>query len=251
MEMMQMEIEYYSFSRLSTYQKCPRAFEYRYIDDAEPGFESTIEQLVGSCVHKAIELASLNAGSPLGDILKWYQDAWDDADPYDAEVVRDDMDVDDYFEEGKEFLDYFYYDIYGEGDGTTLALEKHFTIELGDGSTYKGVIDRVARMDDGTVLLIDYKTGKRVPDPDEDLQLQSYALFGLAEYDDSWVDICYVDLRKQRRLTTTVFASDKKRIDDALTDIILDIETDSCFEAKPSRLCRWCSYKNSCPDAEG
>ena len=63
-------------------------------------------------------------------------------------------------------------------DAEVLAVEQRFRFEL-DATTLTGFIDRIDRLPDGQLRLIDYKTSKRAMKKDEaeqDLQLALYAL---------------------------------------------------------------------------
>ena len=63
-------------------------------------------------------------------------------------------------------------------DAEVLAVEQRFRFEL-DASTLTGYIDRIDRLPDGQLRLIDYKTSKKAMKQDEaeqDLQLALYAL---------------------------------------------------------------------------
>ncbi len=69
-----MNLEYWSYSRLTKFDKCPLAFKYQYIDEYEQEFDSTIEQYMGKCVHAAIEYAYKNPSSiNLANLLSQYR----------------------------------------------------------------------------------------------------------------------------------------------------------------------------------
>jgi len=242
-------LKYYSHSRLSKYEQCPKAFEYHYIENIKPDFENTIEQYLGKCIHEAIEKAYLNPKSSLEDIIEYFYDAWQNDDLDQAVIIRSNTDTVDYYQTGEELIDLFYNNIYGKKDGTTIELEKKFKIKLSNGYTYTGIIDRIARMQGGRLRIIDFKTGKRVPDPVNDLQIRSYALHALQKYKKKKVEVCYIDLRNGRRLISNVSDSDCIRIDKILTDKIRIIEDETYFATKRSPLCSWCSYNQTCSQA--
>jgi len=45
----------YSHSKLSTFEKCPLKFKFRYIDKIIPEIQKSIESHLGSSVHDALE----------------------------------------------------------------------------------------------------------------------------------------------------------------------------------------------------
>lgn len=245
-----MSSDYYSYSRISTYQKCPRAYAYQYVNEDEPDFENTAEQYMGSCIHKAISMAYLKKASYLVEVIGFYQDIWEDDEWGKIEIVKKDRDLDDYYEEGLELVEKFYRTFYSQNDGTTVAIEHDFEIDLRNGSKYRGVIDRIARINTRTLRIIDFKSGKRVPDPSRDLQLRSYSLYALPKYQESKVEICFTDIRGGQEKMATVTGRDLKIIETELITVIDQIEKDSYFQPKPSGLCSWCNYNRTCPDSD-
>lgn len=49
----------YSYSRISTYENCPRRFKYHYVDKIE-SYEDVEAFILGRAVHKGIELNSVD-----------------------------------------------------------------------------------------------------------------------------------------------------------------------------------------------
>jgi putative RecB family exonuclease len=220
---------------------------YRYIDKKAPDFENTIEQLMGTCVHKAIELAYGSESTTADQILCSYDEAWSAGNPHEAHIVRSGVTADDYYTSGRDMVEHFHDAVYGQRDGETLALEKKFSITLTDGSKYRGVIDRIARMSAGVVQLIDFKTGKTVPNPKKDLQLRSYALYGLEAYHEDNIEICYMDLRGHEEPAAAIGKSARAGIEGILIDQIREVSQATSFHPNVSGLCGWCSYKYQCP----
>jgi len=57
-----------------------------------------------------------------------------------------------------------------------LMVEKKFSIDLGDGITLIGYIDRVDKNPDGSLRIVDYKTSKKTYKVDKNIQLDLYAI---------------------------------------------------------------------------
>jgi DNA helicase-2/ATP-dependent DNA helicase PcrA len=84
----------------------------------------------------------------------------------------------DFLEKGKLYLSGFLKEGFNPKI-KTIALEQPFTVPLGKNLKIGGRLDRVDDIGDGTIEIIDYKTGATIPsqrDVDKNLQLSFYAL---------------------------------------------------------------------------
>jgi len=45
----------YSFSQIQVFKKCPRKYQYQYIDKIEKEFEASADTVLGNSVHEALE----------------------------------------------------------------------------------------------------------------------------------------------------------------------------------------------------
>jgi DNA helicase-2/ATP-dependent DNA helicase PcrA len=168
-----------SHSQLQAYRECPLryAFERVYripVDDTRGLFE------FGHAIHAAFEAFAIArrdaraAGNPDPDYdtLKSAFDAvWRPRAYQDAQAARH------YRERAEPALRRFF-ERELRRDAEALAFEVPFAVELGDGVRFTGVIDRIDRHRDGSIEIIDYKTGRPRTQRavDEDDQLTSYAL---------------------------------------------------------------------------
>jgi len=156
------------------------------------------------------------------------------------------MSIADYYYEGLGFIKYFYEHIFQKGDGETIFIEHDFKIKLYDGSNFIGIIDRISKHNEGLLRVTDYKTGKRIPNPGDDIQLLSYALYIFREHDVSEVEVCFESLRK-RSSPKALIAKDKIQLfEKKLGDYISKIEGNRYFDPNPGVLCSWCEYQHLC-----
>jgi len=248
--------EVYSHSRLSSFERCPRKFQYRYLWKI-PAESESIEGFVGKRVHEVLErlhrVAESTGVPTLPRVLWRFQQMF--AEAYDAQrvrIAREGTPLDFYRAFGEQCLANYYHDHYPFDRDETLALEEHVAFELGDANyAVQGFVDRIARTRDGAIEIQDYKTSKRMPsqaEVDVDRQLALYQI-GLRERFGAQqpVRLVWRYLRQRRTLVST---RSPEQLDElvAQTRALIDrIRSETIFEARPSALCRWCEYREGCP----
>ncbi len=252
----------YSHSRLSSYEKCPLQFHYRYIQHI-PADSESIEAFMGKRVHEVIERVHLAVAKgnvpPLDQVHKRFQALWDkEYDEQRIRIVRSENPPEFYRESGIRCLNHFYRRDYPFDRDETLAVEERvqFSLDVEDRYRMNGIIDRVVRARDGAIEIHDYKTGRRVPSQsalDRDRQLALYQI-GLGER--------FVSESKEIRLVWDYLLNNTIRIstrsetqlqelrDDTIR-LIDQIEDATEFPARPSALCGWCEYRSRCPVGGG
>ena len=145
-----------SYSALNSFQACPRHYRHRYIDHL-PTRPNPSRQM-GSTMHRILAAA----GGDIGDILI------EDDDHLDG-------DLQSALADQPELLDRFGKSRWGQRPATHVELEFNLAI---NNHVVRGSIDRVDRLEDGTLEIVDFKTGKYRPHQElrADLQLPIYAL---------------------------------------------------------------------------
>ena len=142
-------------------------------------------------------------------------------------------------------------------DAEVLAVEKRFRFEL-DTSTLTGYIDRIDRLPDGRLRLIDYKTSKNAMKKDEaeqDLQLALYALACREVPELSALgDVSELVYMYPRHLAHGHAARREQTVTPELrgTDAAADPRPRRAivaeqFEFSPDADCTWCEFKRICP----
>jgi ATP-dependent DNA helicase UvrD/PcrA len=135
------------------------------------------------------------------------------------------------------------------GSVDVVAAELSFTFPLG-GRKITGRIDRVDRISDNVVRVIDYKTGApKTPRYAEDsLQLSIYAM-GARSLGFVPQELEFLNLQNNEHMTTTRTAAHlekaRQRIEDAASGMAA-----GRFPAKPGQHCQWCDYRRLCPATE-
>jgi RecB family exonuclease len=247
---MSIDITGFSFSSISTFKSCPRAFKYKYIKKLPEAF-NTIEAFMGGCVHETLEWAynqrQLGYEPTLQMALEQYNGTWNSGISENIKVISEDKTRGDYFSQGRECIAYFLNHVFPHDKSTTLYLELKFEIPLNEEILYRGVIDRISKGVEGTLRVTDYKTGK-VEHPLENLQLPSYAMYIFRNNIDLEIELCFEDLREQR---TVVVPYNRKEVKKVREELLKEIEqirntAEDDFITRPSILCLWCGYNTIC-----
>ncbi len=156
---------------------------------------------------------------------------------------------------------YFELEVAAGKVGHVLAVERRFAVPVGD-VTLSGRIDRIDRLDDGGLRLLDYKSSKSAmaaKDAEEDLQLALYAV--ACALDDELHalgdvrEIVYLYPRHiargelaRRSQTVTPDLVDRTR--DRVTGLVSEIRAER-FDFSPEADCRFCQFKSLCPRHDG
>jgi DNA helicase-2/ATP-dependent DNA helicase PcrA len=131
-----------------------------------------------------------------------------------------------------------------------LHTEQSFEIRVGPTSVV-GRIDRIDRRPDGSVAIVDYKTGKArdQENADESLQLSLYAIAAQEKWGYTVGALIFYNLQENVAVTTTrtepQLLGARSRVAAAAQGI-----ADGLFKAKPGMHCNFCAYRSLCPEKE-
>jgi len=131
-----------------------------------------------------------------------------------------------------------------------LNTEEPFEIKIGE-TTVVGRIDRIDRLEDGTVAIIDYKTGKArdQESADQSLQLSLYAIAAKEKWGYKVGALIFHNLEENVPVMTL-------RSETQLLDARVCVEeaakgiAEGKFDAKPGQHCFFCAYRTLCPQKE-
>ena len=232
-----------SHSSISLYSECPQKYKFKYIDKVPEKPRHFFS--FGQSVHSALEFfygVKTPEAPSLEDLLKKYREVWVSAG------YKDESQEVEYFEEGRRILARFH-DKHAKTFHVPFFVEYAFDFEV-DGVPVTGRIDRVDKLSDGRLSILDYKTGKQLKTGrlDTDAQLTMYQLACEKGLGTEVGELVFYHLptlkehRAERRPATLV--------DELKSKIVLTAESivKEKFEPKPmDSVCKWCDYKPICP----
>lgn len=252
--------ETFSYSKLDQYRTCPRQYKFKYVERVSVRKEETVEAKVGQILHSQLrwlyDLVWQGKIPTREDTLIGYDEQWQKAAVSSLIVGSHHMTAEEYIKEGRVMLGKYYDENHPFDDGDTLALEKglRFTLDVERDISLRGKIDRLARLDDGTVEITDYKTSKRMhtqPDLERDLQLSLYTLAVRSNWPDfTKVSVRLVYLRQGVTLRATITPETLEEKHHETLQLIREIhlaKKRDDFPTKEGPLCNWCAYKEICP----
>ena len=180
----------------------------------------------------------------LDELLAFYDQSWIDDWYLDGKQKAD------YYKTGKDILRAFYN---SEKDNWTIpvAMEGWFKIKVGEYLVH-GRIDRIDKLPDGTLEIIDYKTGKSktsVEGEDKDqLLIYQIAVNQLPEYNREGKAgrLTYFYLNDNTKVSFLGTDKEIDKLKDKMITTISEIKSGN-FQATPSpQVCKSCDFRNIC-----
>ncbi len=236
----------FSFSQLKVFETCPRQYEFAHILKIPGKGSHTFSY--GKSIHTAMQ--------------RFYEGLQRGEEPTPERLVQllEDNWVNAYYqsrahaqarkEEAKESLRR-YFERVQPTLHAPLFIEKGFNLKIGP-YAFKGYIDRVDQADDGTVTIVDYKTGKpptKQSDVDENLQLSLYALAvrDVLNLQPGRLALEFVDVGERWETERTPEELDAFR--EHVLETMAEMET-SNFAPTPGFQCKFCDFQNICDAAQ-
>lgn len=246
----------FSHSALSTFKNCPRQYEYAYIlkiptpPSGAASFGSSLH-ITLDAFYKLVnqsKQASLfeeyQEDLSLERLLsifeeKWILSGYDSIEHMKALKKR-----------GRDILANFYEHFKNEIPRIEF-LEKSFKLKIGQ-YTISGRMDRADRLPDGTLEVIDYKSGKSrsQKEVDNDEQLMIYALATQACFDKPASKLTLYFLDDDLKVTTTPDSKKLEKMKEGIIKAANEVNQSS-FPPDPSKFkCGFCPFNKICDAAE-
>ncbi len=245
------QVRRFSFSQLATYDVCPLAYRYKYVD-RQPEFLETEAMFLGKRLHEALSflyglqvdtiVSEAEAQAFLVGRLLETLPASSPSSQRQALLMR-----------AENVLRYHYLQVYRHDDTQTQAIEKAFVLRLAPNLSLVGVIDRVTLAPSGTYEIIDYKASARkhtsrprIPDL---LQLATYGSAIVLEYKLPAVRASRHMVPTAEQESIIVNRTDLPRVRGALRRWIERCSRDHEYAARPGRHCASCQFNPICRSA--
>ena len=246
----------YSHSRLSTFEKCPLQFRYRYIDRIRRDVQG-IEAFMGNQVHGVLEFLYRELGEgrcpSAGQLVTRFNEGWDESFSDRIHIVKKEFSAGHYRAIGERCIANYYKSYHPFDQDVTVGLEVRVQLPLDLESRYQvqGYIDRLAKVGEGIYAIHDYKTSSRLPSDlalRRDRQLSFYEMGVRRRYPDArevrlvWHYLAFDQTFDSRRTEAELDEHRRRTI-----KLIDTIEAATEHPPKESALCRWCDYRDICP----
>jgi RecB family exonuclease len=243
-----MEIEYLSYSRVSTFLNCAKQLQF-YLESKKD--DKLYDVLVtdpgpkdlGSALHDTLEAfftfgvdrrTEVNLVDCYKKSSKLYNLSWSD------------------FEDGTEILKDWYKRSADQLPANIVALEQNFSVDIGDGVRVVGVWDRVEKSG-GTYIITDYKSGRMPVEKysvEKSLQLGMYNLAARMVYPDAKKVITVYDFLRWNRTSSEMDSKTLDNMRNYLKSIHRRIVETKVPRATVSSSCKWCEYRFKCKEFE-
>lgn len=178
-------------------------------------------------------------------LMEIYNECWQD------DWFASATDKERYYKDGQKLLARFYAEIKVKPP-EVLSLELPFTLKIGE-SVFKGKIDRIDKKPDGTVEIIDYKTGasKNIKNIEKD-QLLIYQIAalevlypqGLIPGKPSALTFYYVEDGSKVSFLGT--EEEINKFKEKVKNTVKELQTSSFAPTPSPQKCRFCDFKDIC-----
>ncbi|MBN1325433.1 UvrD-helicase domain-containing protein [Candidatus Falkowbacteria bacterium] len=258
--------ERFSYSQLTAFGKCPYQYKlgfiikvpvfgrgtFSYGKSIHETLEEFFKRIFEKLENKQTDLFGSSDKKPrsikISDLIKFdelkkiFQAKWKD-EWYASKDQRE-----KYFKKAGESLKVFY-DQIKDNPCQTEAVEKVFNLKVKD-FTIIGVIDRIDRLSDGSIVLIDYKTGEakeeKTISAENKMQLLIYQIAAEQVMKEKVNKLIFYYIDNNSTLEFLGEEKDKERIKQEIIRRIEAIRS-SDFAATPSEYtCSWCDFRNIC-----
>ncbi|MDD5739062.1 MAG: PD-(D/E)XK nuclease family protein [Candidatus Pacebacteria bacterium] len=124
------------------------------------------------------------------------------------------------------------------------SFDDYLVIPFGEDLELGGKIDRVDKLTNGNLEIIDYKTGK---EKDDNLQLLIYVFLAEKIFEKRVEKVRYIYLKSGNSPAVAPQITDKQNAKEKILDIANQIQNEKEWAPHVSKLCDYCDYIAFCP----
>lgn len=241
-------------SKITAFTNCPLAFRFSVVEKLpEPPSPAALK---GTLVHRALELlySEHPSGSRSKSAAKGALDAaWRELSSGEefAALRLDEVATQAFIADAHELTEH-YFELEDPNSVKAVGLEMNLSIKV-EGIVLRGIIDRLDELADGSVAIVDYKTGRAPRTNQAKSRLGAVQLYAL---------MCEVELGKRPAQVRLLYLRDRITISATPSDQTIRASRQralgvwaaierACsqgdFRPNPSGLCRFCAFQTYCP----
>jgi DNA helicase-2/ATP-dependent DNA helicase PcrA len=235
-----------SASAVETYETCPLQFKFEREWKLSRRIHAAMQY--GAAVHRVLrtyyDSVRLGRTKTDGELLQLF------LDDLAASGIQDKYQRDLYLEQGVEQLNNFFARTRSLAPPEVLHTEEWFEVQIA-GVKVAGRIDRVDRAPDGSVTIVDYKTGKArsQEDADESLQLSIYAMAAHEKWGYRVGELAFHNLEGNVLIVSKRPEFQLEAARERVRRVAHHI-ADGDFDPTPGFHCTFCAFRGLCPARE-
>lgn len=236
-------------TKITNYLACPVKYRWTYIDQRGRWYMKAKScYSFGTTLHKVLERFHDTGDigvSTVGEVMAAYDESWIDAGFRSAEEMSE------AYGEGMQILERHLEEERKKPEGAkTLFVEKQLKLDMGE-FFLMGRLDRVDEYPDGTVEVVDYKTGREsvcAEDLEHDIAMSVYQLLLKWKFPDRPVRARIIALKSGESATWQMSVEELQQFDEAVRQIGREIVSEDYYERLPVKkaLCERCDFLQLC-----
>ncbi|MGO8810775.1 MAG: ATP-dependent helicase [Candidatus Sulfotelmatobacter sp.] len=235
-----------SATAVETYEACPLQFKFEREWKLSRQLHAAVQY--GAAMHRVLRTYydSVRLGRTQNDdeLLQLFRD------DLATSGIQDDYQRDLYLKQGLEQLTDFLAAMRSAAAPEVLHTEEWFDVQIA-GTKVAGRIDRMDRMADGGVAIVDYKTGKArsQEDADESLQLSIYAMAAHEKWGYRVGELVFHNLEGNVAVVSKRAEFQLEEARERVQAVARGI-AEGNFKPKPDFHCTFCAFRGLCPARE-